>query len=123
MSYSNYSGGVTKVSREKLKQASTFQAGEFFDWTGDPFADISFVGLRNWLINVAGLDRKDDRYSKFFETFDAYIDLTSLKSIQRSSEEAKFNLLIADRAKKDISEDYTKRRPLFALAPEPSSRK
>ena len=115
MSYNNYSRNGTKVSREKLKQASTFQAGELFKWAGDPFADISFVGLRNWLTNIAGLDPKDDRYKKFFDSLDSYIELTSLKAIQFSTEEAKFNLLIASKTKKTT--DGTDRRPLFELGP------
>lgn len=121
MSYNNYQGNRKKVAREELKKASTFQVGELFDWTHDPFADISFVALRNWLTNIGGMDPKDADYVKFFEAMDSYIELTSLKAIQYSTEEAKYNLLIASKAKKTT--DASNRRPLYELAPRPNAGK
>ena len=115
MSYNQYSGNTTKIAKEKLRQVSTFQVGDLFDWTKDPFADISFVGLRNWLTEIAGLDPKNERFNLFFKALDSYIDITSLQAIQNSSEDAKFNLLVASQAKKKT--DTGNRRPLFELAP------
>lgn len=122
MSYNDrYSGNKTKATRAELKRTSTFQVGELFDWTHDPFADISFVGLRNWLTSIAGLKETDEQYKEFFKAFDSYIELTSLKAIQSSTEEAKFNLLIA--SKKQKKTDVDNRRPLFELAPRPDAGK
>ena len=116
MSYNDrYSGNKIKATRKELTSVSTFQVGELFKWSHDPFADISFVSLRNWLTNIAGLKPIDKRYDKFFAALDSYIELTSLKAIQHSSEEAKFNLLVA--SKKQKKTDVDKRRPLFELAP------
>lgn len=117
MSYNRYSGNTTKVAKEKLKQVSSFQVGDLFNWTKDPFADITFAGLRNWLTEIAGLKENDDKYRLFFKSLDSYINMTSLKAIQNSSEEAKFNLLVASQAKK--TKDVSDRRPLFELYPRP----
>jgi hypothetical protein len=105
-------GTLNRVAKEAIRNVSTFQAGEIFEHLSEPLADVSYVGLRNWLINVAGLKTNDDNYKKFFEVLDSYIKLTELKNVQNSSEEAKFNLLIAAKTKKD---DYKDRRPIFEL--------
>lgn len=101
-----------KAKLEDIRRLTAYQLGDIFEYLRQPHADVSFVGLRSWLVNVAGLDPKNEKYTKFFDVLDSYIKLTELKSVQNSSEYTKMDLMLAGSLKKDKKED---RGPLFEI--------
>lgn len=104
------------LAKKVLTKTSAVLAGQKNIILQDSFAINKIIRVREMIehIILPAKGKSFDEYPKVKNLFDVGSRISSHKAVSQTSEESRFNLLIAG-ALQDTEEDIKKRRPLFEL--------